>query len=296
MIRSASVQGYETKEEKQLEIGYATTSISMCQSKIGRLLANTFHPNSPMSLESIGNRLQELIDKEIIQNQDPHSPKANELLKKFLNEPDKIGRIQYLIRLYTLETNFYRALKDDPMPLAVPLYIALETLKDRYYQGQCYRGANMSDEDISTYRMAVDNRGSLLQTKHFSSSSMKRSVAERFLTGDLKTNSSTRPNLVLFIFNFPEKCDQAINLNRISDKQPCLSEYENEAEILILPWTLFQVDSVERDSSSIYTICLTNVLLPQKNMLSSLKWVLKHPKGSIERFYEHFPEKQSDSL
>ncbi|CAF4513278.1 unnamed protein product, partial [Rotaria sp. Silwood2] len=62
-----------------------------------------------------------------------------------------------------------------------------------------------------------------------------------------------------------EICDQAINLPRISNKNGCLSEFEDEDEILILPWTLFQVDSVQRESSSsCYTIYLTNILLNHK--------------------------------
>ena len=58
--------------------------------------------------------------------------------------------------------------------------------------------------------------------------------------------------------------------DRISDQQPSLSEFEDEAEVLILPWTLFRVDSIEKESSSpsSYTICLTSIILPHKNMLS----------------------------
>ena len=290
----ASIQGYKTKAEKQLEIGYATTSISMCQSKLGRFLADKLHLHTPMSLESITVTLQELVDKEITERKDPQSHKANELLRKFLDDSD-YGGIQHLIRLYTLETKFYHALRCNPMPLALPFYIALDKLNERYFQGQTYRGAKMDDDEINTYQWAVNNKGSLLQTKHFSSTSVKRSIAEQFSTKSSKKTNNNRRNSVVFIYNFPDKCEQAINLSRISDKHLCLSEFEDEAEILVLPWVLFQVDKVEAESSSLsYTIHLTNVPLPHKGILSSLKWILKHPKGSIQRFKEHFPEKESE--
>lgn len=266
----------------------------MCQSKLGRFIADQFKNDEPMSLKTIGIKLQDIIDKELIANKDLESRKANELLNKFLSDHPG-GRIEHLIRLYTLETSFYIALKQNPMPLALPLYMTLQTLKDRYFQGQSYRGAKMTDEDIASYEWTANNQGSLLQTKRFSSTSLTRSVAEEFSDTVNKNPDAVRRNRVVFVYNFPERCDQAINLSRISDTQPCLSEFEDEAEILILPWTLFKVENVQKQSSLSYTIYLSNVLLPRKNMFSSLKWTLKHPKGCIKRFYEHFPEKQPEN-
>ncbi|CAF5100680.1 unnamed protein product, partial [Rotaria sp. Silwood1] len=92
----SSIQTYQTKAEKQLEIGYATTSIAMCQSKLGRFIADKFNHDAPMSLNGIGIRLQDIIDRELIANQDPQSSVANELLNKFLtNNSD--DHIKYLI-------------------------------------------------------------------------------------------------------------------------------------------------------------------------------------------------------
>ena len=126
----------------------------MCQSKLGRSIVDFFTRGSLMSLRSIANGLQEIVDKELIANNDPQSQKANDLLGKFLRDSDN-GCIEHLIRLYTLETKFYRALKRNPMALALPLYRALQTLKDRCYQGQCYRGAKMDDDDIAHYEWAL---------------------------------------------------------------------------------------------------------------------------------------------
>lgn len=268
----------------------------MCQSKFGRFLADTFHRGSPMSLKTMASRLQDIIDKEIIAIKDPESDKANELLRQYINSTDE-GSVEPLIRLYTLETKFYRALRQDCIPLALPLYKTLPLLKDRYFQGISYRGAKMDENDIALYKWGVNNRGSLVQTRSFSSTSLLRSVAEQFSIGIHKKKQHDQRMSILFIFHFPTKCDQALNLGRVSNGLSCLSDFEDEAEVLILPWTLFQVDSVEEDPlSNSCTIKLTNVLLPRKNMLSSLKWVLRHPKGCIDRFYENFPDKQPETV
>ena len=268
----------------------------MCQSKLGRFLADVFHRGAPMSLRTMASRLQDIIDKEITANKDPQSEKANELLSQYVNDASE-GSIEPLIRLYTLETNFYRALRQDSIPLALPLYKTLQVLKDRYFEGTSYRGAKMDENDIAPYTWAVNNHGSLVETRSFSSTSVLRSVAEQFSTRIHKKEQNDERMSVLFIFHFPIKCDQAINLGRVSNQLPCLSDFEEEAEVLLLPWTLFQVESVERDpSSNSCTINLTNVLLPRKNMLSSLKWVLRHPKGCLDRFYENFPTKQPETV
>jgi hypothetical protein len=259
----------------------------MCQSKTGRFLADLFHRGSPMSLETMRNRLQQIIDKELTDQENPQLDKAKKLLKQFTDDSDH-KRIEHLIRLYTLETKFYRELKQDPIPLALPLYRTLDKVKDRYFQGITYRGAHMDNQEINTYQWAVHDQGTLLQTRHFTSTSLQRSVAEEFLFPGKK--KSTQRNTVLFTFTFPNKCEQAINLCRISDEQGCLSEFENEAEVLVLPWTLFQVDKVEKESG-LFNIYLTNIILPHKGILSSFKWILKHPIGSIKRFNEHFPRK-----
>ena len=295
-ISKAAIQGYHTEIEKKLEVGYATTSIAMCQSKLGRSLADTFHPDAPMSLKAMASRLQDVIDKEITANRDPLANKASELLSEYVNGTEE-GSIEPLLRLYTLETKFYRALRQDAIPLALPVYRTLHSLKDRYFQGTSYRGAKMNEDDIEPYKRAVTNHGSLVQTQTFSSTSLSRNVAEQFSVGINKKKQEDQRLSVVFVFRFPAKCDQAINLCRISDELPALSDFEEEAEVLILPWTLFQVDSVENDvSSKFYTITLTNVILPRKNMLSSLKWILRHPKGCVNRFHEHFPKDKEKPL
>lgn len=248
-----------------------------------------------MSLQTIGDKLQDILDKELTSKKHPQSQKATELLNKFLNDHSNNG-IQYLIRLYTLETGFYGALKQNPIPLALPLFMAVETMKNRYFQGQSYRGTHMIDDEIATYKLAANSPESLLQIKHFTSTSTKRSIAEEFANPTRQKSDDTQTNCVILIFTFSEQCEQAISLRRISDTQPSLSEFENEDEVLILPWTLFHVERVHEESPSSYEIYLSNIELPNKGLLSSLKWISRHPISCIQRFDEHFPKKQPETV
>ena len=91
----------------------------------------------------------------------------------------------------------------------------------------------MPDEQLLIYQMAMDTLGTVLQTCAFSSTSIDRHVAEQFAY--VKAKKNEKDLCVLFVLNFPNACDQAINLSRISNDTPCLSEYENEKEVLILP-------------------------------------------------------------
>ena len=284
-----------TEADKKLEIGHAITSITLCQSKLGRFMANLFQREAPMSLETIADRLQHIIDTEIVAINDPQSTKATKLVQKFLSD-NKDDSIQHLIRLYTLETSFYRALKQNPIPLAVPIFKLAKTLQGRYFQGISYRGTQMTDAELATYESVAKRPGSLLQIKHFTSTSTKRWVAEKFAAPRAQDSKKAKRNPVLLTFTFPEPCEQAISLNRLSKTQPCLSEFEDEDEVLVLPWTLFQVEHVREESPSSYEIYLSNISLPQKSLMSSTIWILKHPISCFRRFYEHFPNRVPETV
>ncbi len=164
-------------------------------------------------------------------------------------------------------------MKQDCLPLAIPLFIHLSNLKDRYFKGRVYRGMNMTYEQLLTYQIAMDTPGTVVQTRAFSSTSMARSIAEGF--AHVKRETTERKDLcILFIFDFPNACDQAINLSRISNDTPCLSEYEDEKEVLILPWTLFEVTKVTKsiNEDDLCIVHLTNIIIPKKHLISSFKW------------------------
>lgn len=262
------VQTFRTEEEKQHEIEYSASSKAMCQSRFCRFFVNRLHSDEPLDYHTIIKRLNNLLEENLL-NDSVDYIKANQLMNQYMKHYDSI---EQLLHLYTLETQFYRVLKRDPLPLAIPLFMNLPKLKERYFKGRSYRGVHMTSDQLLTYQIAMDTSGTLLQTKSFSSTSMDRHIAEQFVS--FKRITSEKNFCVLFIFDFPEICDQAINLSRISIDTPCLSEYEDEKEILILPYTLFEVTRIRKDNhdDDFYTINLTNVIIPNKNLPATFKW------------------------
>ncbi|CAF4132966.1 unnamed protein product, partial [Rotaria sordida] len=123
------------------------------------------------------------------------------------------------------------------------------------------------------YQYWVDSVLSLLT---FASTSINRNVTEQF---SAKSSSSSDKISVLLIFHFSQRCDTAINLSKIPVYQlPCISNFENEEEVLISPRTFFKVTDIEIDRPyEQYTIYLENVCEEQQTMLKALKFFL--PNG-----------------
>jgi mRNA-degrading endonuclease YafQ of YafQ-DinJ toxin-antitoxin module len=200
----------------------------MCRSRFGRFCVNTLHFDEPLNIHIRKFRLNYLLDQ-VNMNESDDYIKINNLMKQYENNSNSI---EESLHLYTLETRFYKTLKQDCLPLAIPLFIHLSNLKDRYFKGRVYRGMHMTYEQLLIYQIAMDTPGTVLQTRAFSSTSMDHHVAEEF--ADVKAKKNEKDLCVLFIFHFPDECDKAINLSRISSDTPCLSEYEDEKEVFIL--------------------------------------------------------------
>ncbi|CAF3500258.1 unnamed protein product [Rotaria sp. Silwood2] len=268
LAKLSSIQTYKTEEEKKHEIEYSASSKAMCQSRLARFCVNHFHSDEPLDHHAIIKRLNDLLKHINMDNSDDYI-KINDLIKEY-EEND--NSIEQLLHLYTLETKFYRMLKRDCLPLAIPLFIQLPKLKERYFRGRVYRGMHMIYEELLIYQRAMKIPGTVLQTRSFSSTSMNRSIAEEFAYLQEKTNK--KKFCVLLVFDFPNICDQAINLTRVSIDKPCLSEYEDEQEVLILPWTLFEVKLIQEaaDEDDLCTIYLTNIMIPNKNLMSTFAW------------------------
>ncbi|CAF1509477.1 unnamed protein product [Adineta ricciae] len=266
--RVSSIQTYKNEDEKEHAIEYSASSKAMCQSRVGRFCINHLHSDEPLDHHTITKRLNRIAEQ-IHRNQFDDDIKISDLIEQYEENPNSI---ELLLHLYTLETPFYHQLKEDCLPLALPIFIHLPKLKERYFKGRVYRGMHLTYEQLLGYQLAMETTGTLLQTRSFSSTSKNRLIAEQFA---YETTKNTNQDLhVLFIFDFPEYCDQAINLSRVSPDIPCLSEYEDEEEVLILPWTLFEVTRVRKASNEddFYTINLTNIIIPNKNLLSTFKW------------------------
>jgi hypothetical protein len=125
----------------------------------------------------------------------------------------------------------------------------------------------MTENDIDAYRWGLNKEeawhANLLETRMLQSMSIKKSVALGF-----SAEASGKPgNAVLIEFEFPELCPTAINLNKISEQLPALSEFQHEAEVLLLPFTLFKVKDIFTDPElHEYRILLIHEPTPKKSL------------------------------
>ncbi|CAF3097524.1 unnamed protein product [Rotaria socialis] len=178
--------------------------------------------------------------KDSVPSSDPNFEEARSLFDEY----SSLDQIESLIRLYTLETKFYGALRSNVEVFAVEMYSKLQTFKDRSFKGQSYSGLTMATKDIDEYKWAIHNPGTLIEIKTLTSTSVDPKKAYHF----------ARSN----------PCSTAIDLRRDTNRNlPCWSAYEDEAEVLVLPGTLFEVCDVQREADTDrYTIILRNIHVP----------------------------------
>ena len=226
--------------------------------------------------------LQKILD-ECVTPEHPEYKHCCHLLQEYIQQ----GTIESLLRLYTLETPFYRQLLVLSNPLGFPFFIHLADLKQRYYQGYCYRGVQLTRPELNEYYWAYRHKDSVLSLLTFSSTSVERHVAEEF-----SMHIAPPPNKIraLLIFYFPQVCDTAINLSAIPEYElPCISNYENEKEVLVGPRTFFRVTDIERNRvDEQYTIHLENLSGKQKTVFKALKLFLLHDfKQKTNKLFHH---------
>jgi hypothetical protein len=59
---------------------------------------------------------------------------------------------------------------------------------------------------------------------------------------------------VLMEFSFPKICSTAIQLYSIPPDLPCISNFEDEKEVLIIPGTIFRVENIETNGYNVKII------------------------------------------
>ncbi|CAF3456059.1 unnamed protein product [Rotaria sp. Silwood2] len=219
---------------------------------------------------------RENLDDLLGRSLDRHSHKeALRLYDDFI----KKSRVDPLLTLYTLETPLYGVLQTNANAYTALLFLHLSELSERAFTGRAYRGGSMTSQDIDAYRWAAQPQRDdfVLETRTIQSTSKKKSVAQNFANIGMNRTGTVRFP-VLLTFHFPTKCPTAINLTRINDQLPPLSSFTGEEEVLLLPFTLFKVNSIETDTDTEtrqYFINLTNAPVPETSLLSSWSKVKK---------------------
>jgi len=173
-------------------------------------------------------------------------------LEYYLTEAIRTFDSSWLIKAYSAETGFYRAINETLSrgkskvlwnnPEFFLRFIGClykhESLKKYRYFGNSYRGMKLSKEDFDKNY----NLGQKFLIKPFTSTSKHRNVGEFYASAHSVNDSSTFP--VLCIYTIPEITID--NQTSVALDIASLSEYPDEAEVLILPHVAFEVHSIKR--------------------------------------------------
>ncbi|CAF1444949.1 unnamed protein product [Didymodactylos carnosus] len=127
-------------------------------------------------------------------------------------------------RLYRQPDSLFMRISDKIMPYK-PVYYSLRFLHPRSFKGLCYRGLSMTMEELKDYQWATEKTSRYLVTNTFCSATRDINVAQ----------------------NFANNCWTAIQLEKLSDQLPSISEIEDEREVLILSGSTFRVTKVESE-------------------------------------------------
>jgi hypothetical protein len=162
-------------------------------------------------------------------------------IASFFKQAIQSNDATYLIRAYTVESNFYMILnrtlashneltneerENPPWFCAFARFLANDepTLRPYRWTGVSYRGLKMLKHDVAQYHV-----GGMLMNKSFMSTSKSRKIAVEF--GARSINEYTRSAIIKYI----------VNDDRAAFDISMLSEYQNEEEVLILPCMDFEI-------------------------------------------------------
>ncbi|CAF1522360.1 unnamed protein product, partial [Rotaria magnacalcarata] len=180
----------------------------------------------------------------------PNTPSYRKAQQLF-EASESAKKIYPLLKIYTLETPFVRKLASEGMSLMLwfAILLRLSSTTELAYSGISYRGLTLSEKDLQAYQWAQRHKGSTLVLKTFSSTSAKREVAENFAQSDDLLR-------VILELNFTESCSTALMLYKKLEKHEPISDFPDEYEILVMPFTMFRVTNIDKDDTDRYVIYL----------------------------------------
>lgn len=169
---------------------------------------------------------------------------------KCIEEYEKSREIEHLFRLHTLDVSICRYFSQNIERincLNQPIIFHLSSVYQRAYQGVCFRGLTMKENEFEKYKKAFLSKENYIKTNTFCSTSIDPSVAEMFTD----TNQNKDIVNVLMIFEFVKSCSTALILFSSLPKLKSISNFEDEQEVLILPNTYFSVKDIQQNQLKI---------------------------------------------
>ena len=187
-----------------------------------------------------------LIDEYLEKNLEPNYSiysKAYQCIKAF----EKTREVGHLLKLYTLDTSicqYFAKNLERTNYLHAPISFALDHLAERAYRGTCFRGLKMKTREFEKYQHAFFHEKNYIRLNTFCSTSTDPSVAQMFADSG-QTNESIN---VIMCFSIDQKCPTILQLFACPPRLKCLSYYEDEQEVLILPGTVFSIIMIEENA------------------------------------------------
>ena len=173
-------------------------------------------------------------------------------------------RIKYWLRAYTLQTKFYRDMNLDLMKGNIKYYIPYIKLLyyglklnnfDFSYTKNLYRGALIDKKEIENLINHKKNNFSkfpcLIYNKAFMSFSLDKNVAMGLMKSKIPTEKQYR---VLYILQSEEIIDKNATNADLTD----ISFFENEKEILLFPFSIYEISDVKKEDN--YYLIYLNIL------------------------------------
>ncbi|CAF4938424.1 unnamed protein product, partial [Rotaria sp. Silwood1] len=176
-----------------------------------------------------------------------HLERIKTYFDQAINTKDPI----YLIKAYTAPTDFYKHLNKQlaiiggnfksangnvnrcGMKCYLQILFTHSAFDRMSYIGECYRGMKITQHDLGQYEV-----GSHIMNKAFLSTSLDYSVAKKFALKCADVNKQ----------QFTAICTYKIRTRRSALSIMEISEYGHEKEVLIMPYTAFEVKSIRRNS------------------------------------------------
>ncbi|CAF1453142.1 unnamed protein product [Adineta steineri] len=200
-----------------------------------------------------------------------------QILKQYFAEMKETHDPICIIKVYTSTTSFHKYYNEyiaqhgigffDPFSVDIHVDYAIvkslmktigiimydKSFSKYRYRGKTYRGMLLTEEDL--YKYVINSK---IMNKSFLSTSKSKEIAEAFSGCEQekflrKTPDKQAIHISVLCTYIIRNSDTALNIETISER------ISDEKEVLILPFSIFQVKSVQRSSANIVQIELEEV-------------------------------------
>jgi hypothetical protein len=182
-----------------------------------------------------------------------------ERIGQFLDDAEATGDPKYLLKAYTVESDFYKKLNKDlatkhfeqgtnfGITYFIEFFYNNPAFDKLSFKGKVYRGMSVTQEDLMQYEV-----GGKVMNKAFMSTSKDPKIAEGFA----KNNATNRKTQEGERVKLSALCTYELVNDRTGLDVEQISEYSMEKEVLIGPYTAFIIQAIRKFNSKYVEIDL----------------------------------------